>query len=118
MMLSRSACSTTGGDIIHRIGQKTTLQERVTIGKQATAGRTDTQIALKLDCSVGTVRKWRRIFAHQGRAGFKNQMGRPATGPLGTIPLEMQIAIRRLRETHPGWGPDTILIALRADASL
>ena len=103
---------------MHRIGQKTTLQERVTIGKQATAGRTDTQIATKLDCSVWTVRKWRRIFAHQGRAGFKNHMGRPATGLLGTIPLELQTAIRRLRETHPGWGPVTILIALRADASL
>jgi hypothetical protein len=102
---------------MHRIGQKTTLQERVTIAKQATSGRTDTQIATKLDCSVWTVRKWRRIFVHQGRAGFKNHMGRPATGPLGTIPLELQTAIRRLRETHPGWGPDTILIALRADTT-
>ncbi len=102
---------------MHRIGQKTTLQERVTIGKQATAGRTDTQIATKLDCSVWTVRKWRRIFVDQGRAGFKNHMGRPATGPLGTIPLELQTAIRRLREAHPGWGPDTILISLRADTT-
>ncbi|HKF37490.1 MAG TPA: helix-turn-helix domain-containing protein [Ktedonobacteraceae bacterium] len=87
---------------MHRIGQKTTLQERVTIGKRAMAGQTDAQIALKLDCSVWTVRKWRRIFVHRGRAGFKNQMGRPATGPLGTIPEEVQTAIRRLRETHPG----------------
>jgi hypothetical protein len=100
---------------MYRIGQKTTLQERVTIGKQAAVGRTDAQIAAKLDCSVWTVRKWRRIFVRQGRAGFKNQMGRPATGPLGTIPVALQTAIRRLRETHPGWGPDTILIALRTD---
>jgi hypothetical protein len=28
----------------------------------------------------------------------------------------LQTAIRHLRETHPGWGPDPILIALRADA--
>ncbi len=41
---------------MYRIGQKTTLQERVTIGKQAAAGRTDAQIAAKLDCSVWTVR--------------------------------------------------------------
>ena len=87
---------------MHRIGQKTTVQERVTNGKLAMAGRTDARIALKLDCSVWTVRKWRRIFAHQGRAGFNNQMGRPATGPLGTIPEEMQTALRHLRETHPG----------------
>ena len=69
---------------MHRIGQKTTLQERVTIGKLATAGRTDAQIAAKLDCSVWTVRKWRRIFEQQGRPGFKHRMGRPATGPLGS----------------------------------
>jgi hypothetical protein len=117
MMLSRSAYCTTGGDIMHRIGQKTILQERVTIGKQATAGRTDAQIAAKLDCSVWTVRKWRRICVHHGRAGFKNRMGRPVTGPLGTVSLDLQTAIRHLRETHPGWGPDTILIALRADAT-
>lgn len=43
---------------MYRIGQKTTLQERITIGKQVAAGRTDTQIAAKLDCSVWTVRKW------------------------------------------------------------
>jgi hypothetical protein len=102
---------------MYRIGQKTTLQERVTIGKQAAAGRTDAQIAAKLDCSVWTVRKWRRIFVHQGRAGFKNQMGRPATGALGTVSSDLQTAIRHLRETHPGWGPDTILIALRSDAT-
>src|SRR5690242_8383535 len=98
MMLSRSAYCTTGGDIMHRIGQKTTLQERVTIGKLATAGRTDAQIAAKLVCSVWTVRKWRRIFVHQGRAGFKNRMGRPAPGPLGTVSLDWQTAIRHLRE--------------------
>ncbi len=102
---------------MHRIGQKTTLQERVTIGKQAAAGRTDAQIAAKLDCSLWTVRKWRRIFVHQGRAGFKSQMGRPATGALGTVSSDLQTAIRQLRETHPGWGPDTILIALRSDVT-
>ena len=102
---------------MHRIGQKTTLQERVTIGKQAAAGRTDAQIAAKLDCSLWTVRKWRRIFVHQGRAGFKSQMGRPATGALGTVSSDLQTTIRHLRETHPGWGPDTILIALRGDAT-
>ena len=78
---------------MHRIGQKTTLQERVTIGKQASAGRTDAQIAAKLDCSV-----WTR-------------------GALGTVSLDLQTAIRHLRETHPGWGPDTILIALRGEAT-
>jgi len=102
---------------MHRIGQKTTFQERVTIGKQAATGRTDTQIAAKLDCSVWTVRKWRRIFAHQGRAGFTRQIGRPVIGPLGTVSPDLQTAIRLLRETHPGWGPDTILIALRSDAT-
>ena len=74
---------------MHRIGQKTTLQERVVISKQATAGRTDTQIATKLDCSVWTVRKWRRIFVHQGRAGAEEPDGKTSNRPARHDPLRI-----------------------------
>jgi hypothetical protein len=55
---------------MHRTGQKMTLPERVTSGKQAAVGRTDAQIAAKLDCSVWMVRTWRRTLADEDRAGF------------------------------------------------
>jgi putative transposase len=42
-------------------------------------------------------------------------MGRPASGPLGTLPVGMREAILQMRRTHPGWGPTTLLAELRVD---
>jgi len=43
-------------------------------------------------------------------------MGRPATGPVSTFPSALKEAILHLRKLHPGWGPDTLLTALKMDA--
>src|SRR5260370_18357785 len=43
-------------------------------------------------------------------------MGRPATGPISTIPHELQETILQLRKLHPGWGPMTLLTALKMDS--
>jgi len=42
-------------------------------------------------------------------------MGRPTTGPLGTLPVGMREASLQMRWTHPGWGPTTLLAELRVD---
>jgi transposase InsO family protein len=68
-------------------------------------------------CSVWTVRKWRRRSIHQGRVGLTSHMGRPATGPLSTFPKELKETILHLRTLHPGWGPATLLVALKTDAN-
>lgn len=115
MMSSENVLNHTGEDTLHRRGQKTTFQERVLMSELATAGRTDLEIADTLGRSVWTVRKWRRLFQRKGRVGLTTQMGRPATGILSTLPLDLQTIIRGLRVAHPGWGPDTILATLRAD---
>ena len=39
-------------------------------------------------------------------------MGRPARGPGSTFPSEVK---EHLRKLHPGWGPDTLLTALKLD---
>jgi transposase InsO family protein len=96
-------------------GQQTTLQQRVAILEQATARRTDPEIAASLGLAVATVRKWRRIGQRQGRTGLASTMGRPATGALGTLPVPLREAIRRMRQGHPGWGPATILAELQRD---
>jgi transposase InsO family protein len=96
-------------------GQQTTLQQRVAILEQATAGRTDPQIAASLGLAVVTVRKWRRIGQRQGRSGLASTMRRPASGALGTLPAALRETIWRMRQDHPGWGPATILTELHRD---
>jgi transposase InsO family protein len=98
-------------------GQKTTFQTRMEISEHAAAGLNDPQIATVVGCSIWTVRKWRRRSMHQGRSSLTSHMGRPATGPLGTFPKELQEKILHLRKLHPGWGPATLLVALKMDAS-
>jgi hypothetical protein len=98
-----------------RRGQTTTFQERLDISERATAGQSDREIATTLGCSVWTVRKWRLRGQHQVRRGLGSQMGRPVTGPLGTLPAGMREAIVQMRRTHPGWGPTTLLAELRVD---
>jgi transposase len=98
-----------------RRGQTTTFQERLDISERATAEQSDREIAAALGCSVWTVRTWRRRGQHQVRPGLGSQMGRPVTGPLGTLPADKREAILKMRQTHPGWGPTTLLAELRID---
>jgi hypothetical protein len=93
----------------------TTFEERVAILERASAGQSNSVIAAALHCSVWTVRKWRRIGLRQGRAGLAPPIGRPPTGPLGSIAPELRDAVFQLRRTHPGWGADTILAELRTN---
>lgn len=95
-------------------GRRTTFQERLEIGERAVAGQHDAQIAADLGYSIWTVRKWRRRGAHQGRPGLASQMGRPATGPLGSYPAELRDEIEQVRREHPGWGAPSILDDLAA----
>ena len=105
------------GDEMHQRGQTTSFQVRLEIMEQASAGLNDTQIAIGLGCSLWTVRKWRRRSLKHGRVGLASQMGCPATGPISTFPNALKEAILRLRKLHPGWGPTTLLTALKMDAS-
>lgn len=100
---------------MHLRGQTTTFQTRLEISEHAAAGLNDTQIAERVGCSVWTVRKWRRRSQKRGRVGFTSQMGRPVTGPVSTFPDELRDAILCLRQRHPGWGPATLLTALKTD---
>ena len=101
---------------MHLRGQTTSFQVRLEIMEQAGAGLNDTQIATALGCSVWTVRKWRRRSLKLGSVGLASRMGRPATGPVSTFPKELKEAILHLRALHPGWGPTTLLAALKTDA--
>jgi hypothetical protein len=51
-------------------------------------------------------------LASGGRAGLAAPIGRPPSGPLGSVLLELREAMLQLHRTHPGWGADTILAEL------
>jgi len=93
----------------------TTLQQRLEISERAACGETDPQIAIAMQLSPATVRKWRRRAQRQGRSGLGSHMGRPKTGALGQVPLELREATRTLRQAHPGWGPQTLRLELAHD---
>jgi transposase len=99
-------------DTMSRKGQPTTLEERVAIAEHARAGKSSHEIAQELGRPLATVRKWRRRYGREGRAGLSSQMGRPATGALGQSPPELRDAILQMREKHPGWGPQTLRLEL------
>ncbi len=96
-------------------GQPTPYAERVKIGELSREGKTDPEIAIELDLCFWTVRKWRRRFQKQGRAGLVCHMGRPRKGALSTFPPELLQALCRVRKAHPGWGADSIMAHLRLE---
>ncbi|HEX6107957.1 MAG TPA: hypothetical protein VFZ02_00995 [Ktedonobacteraceae bacterium] len=67
------------------------------------------------DAPSGQSAGWRRRWRKLGHLGLTSKMGRPVTGPMSTFPHELQEAILHLRQLHPGWGPATLLIALKTD---
>ena len=96
-------------------GRETTFEERMEIGERWEAGQTDPEIAAAMGRPVPAVRKWRRKYQGEGRAGLVSRMGRPPTGALGQFPLEMRDAVYQMREHCPGWGPLTIRTELEDD---
>ncbi len=96
-------------------GQPTSFAERLEIGERWAAGQSDAEIAAALGRSVWVVRKWRRRYQRQGRAGLQSHLGRPATGALGSFPEEIRQAINEMRTAHPGWGPLALLAELKRD---
>lgn len=98
-----------------RRGSRVRLAEKLVISEKALAGKSDAEIAQELERSVHTIRKWRRRFTQQGRAGLESRMGRPVSGILGSYRSELREALLERRKAHPGWGPKTILMELRQD---
>ena len=58
------------------------------------------------------MRKWRRQVQRAGRLGLAPRPGRPATGALSHVKPVIRETLRTLRETHPGWGPQTLRLEL------
>jgi hypothetical protein len=68
-----------------------------------------------MQLSKETVRKWRRKMQREGRDGLVSRMGRPRSGPLGQFSAELRDTVKDWRQSHPGWGADTLRVELAGD---
>ena len=96
-------------------GHRTSYQQRIEIGERAAAGICDGALAEALGCSIWTVRKWRRAYERQGRAGLVSHLGRPPGGALASCSQALREGIAQLRCQHPGWGAPSILDYLQQE---
>ena len=87
---------------------KTEVADRIRINELVAAGQNDPTIAQAVAWSQWTVRKWRRRYRDQGRAGLQTKMGRPKKGAMSTFPAEMRETLLYWRREHPGWGAKTL----------
>ncbi|HQX15873.1 MAG TPA: helix-turn-helix domain-containing protein [Anaerolineales bacterium] len=90
--------------------------ERLACASKPASGQTDAEIAKTLGWSKWTVRKWRRAYQKNGEDGLLSRMGRPRGGPLSTFSPQMQDVLEKMRKTHPGWGPVTLVEELAGDS--
>ncbi len=88
------------------------LAQKLEIQSRAAHGEHDPQIADAMHLSLWTVRKWRRKL-RGGRSALSVVRGRPPRGALSTFPAMLRETLQQWRQTHPGWGPDTLLARLR-----
>jgi transposase-like protein len=88
------------------------------MGERWAEGQSDPEIARAMDLSPSVVRQWRRKYQRSGRAGLVSRLGRPVKGALSQSPAKVKAAVRAMRASHPGWGPDTIRTELEADEAL
>ena len=99
-----------------RHGKVTMHGERLACASKPASGQTDAEIAKTLGWSKWTVRKWRRAYQKNGEDGLLSRMGRPRGGPLSTFSPQMQDVLEKMRKTHPGWGPVTLVEELAGDS--
>ena len=92
-------------------------KERIYRGKLA--GRTLPELAAEEGCSVACARKWWRVGRDKGLAGLHPaRRGRGQSGILSQIDERVAAMALSLKQTHPGWGANRVLVELRGDPTL
>lgn len=94
--------------------QALTIAEKEQVYEAKLAGRTLPQIAQAMDCSVACARKWWRCGHAGGLASL--QLPRRGRGPSGLLSrCDPQVAAQALslKQNHPNWGPNRVLVDLQ-----
>ncbi len=87
-------------------------RERIYQGKLQ--GKTLAELAAELDCSEMCVRKWWRRLRDAGLPGLRTRPhGRPPQGVLSRFAPQVRQTALQLKQRHPRWGADRVLVELR-----
>lgn len=78
------------------------------------AGATVTDVARRYGVDRTTIHRWLVRYANEGLGSLENRSCKPERCS-HQIPAEIEVRIIQLRRAHPGWGPRTILSALRKE---
>lgn len=95
------------------MSQTTSLEQRIRILELHDAGFKDPEIALQLNLSKSTVRKWRRRLVRDRNSGLGLKLGRPRSGYLSTFSETLKAEVHQMRKRHEGWGPKTLRAELK-----
>lgn len=89
--------------------------ERQFICRCKKGGTTLKEIALELDCSLETTRKWWRHLRDGTRP---RPRGRPPSGILSTYPATVREEAVGVKYAHPHWGPANVKLELKRQLGL
>jgi putative transposase len=79
------------------------------------AGVSGTAASQRLALSRPTLYRWLRQLQQQGVAGLEPRSRRPHRRRQPTWSVELAEAVRELRERHPRWGKDKLVVLLRRE---
>lgn len=97
------------------MGQRAALTraEKEHIYQEKLKGRTLPAIAAEMTIAVETARKWWRVARDQGRDGLQaRRRGREPSGVGSHFEPQVIEAAVGLKQAHPGWGPNRVLVEL------
>ncbi len=94
------------------VADMTAVQQRYDAVREVLEGARMTQVALSYGVNRKTLYRWLIRYAEDGLGALADKSSKPDRCP-HQIPPEIEVRIIDLRRAHPGWGPRTILSALR-----
>lgn len=99
--------------------KETTQTERIEMVERHQNGETLAEIAIRMNRSMYTVRKWWRAYRDQGWAGLEvKDKGPPKVGALGRFDPMVKYVALRLKREHPGWGTPMLRLYMKRQSSL
>lgn len=90
------------------------VEQRYLAVREGLDGAKITDVATRYGVDRRTVHRWLLRYANEGLGALADRSSRPDRCPHQTPP-EVEARIVALRESHPGWGPRTILSKLRRE---
>ena len=93
--------------------------EKALIARGKAQAKTDGALGEQLHCSSACIHKWAGRLRAAGQAGLQaGRMGRPARGSLSSFTDSVRQRALRLKQQHPGWGAQRVLVSLRTEPAL